>query len=314
MTTIKKINKTNIEKAVDILKNGELVSFPTETVYGLGADASNELAIAKIFESKKRPKFNPLIIHFSSFDEIKENCETNNIIEELNQLFWPGPLTIVLKRKKTSNLSSLASAGLNTLAVRIPDNNIALKLIDNLKKPIAAPSANKSGLLSPTEASHVYNYFRNDKNLSIILDGGPTIIGVESTVVKIDNGKIYILRHGGISLEELEDKTSYKIFDNEKKNDKHIISPGMLSQHYSPSVPLRINVKKANEGELLIGFGPEFSEPNLSKKGDLTEAASKLFSMLSKLEKETERIAIAPIPNKGLGRAINDRINRASND
>ena len=314
MTTIKKINKTNIEKAVDILKNGELVSFPTETVYGLGADASNELAIAKIFESKKRPKFNPLIIHFSSFDEIKENCETNNIIEELNQLFWPGPLTIVLKRKKTSNLSSLASAGLNTLAVRIPDNNIALKLIDNLKKPIAAPSANKSGLLSPTEASHVYNYFRNDKNLSIILDGGPTIIGVESTVVKIDNGKIYILRHGGISLEELEDKTSYKIFDSEKKKDKSIISPGMLSQHYSPSVPLRINVKKANEGELLIGFGPEFNEPNLSKKGDLTEAASKLFSMLSKLEKETERIAIAPIPNKGLGRAINDRINRASND
>lgn len=313
MTTIKKINKSNIEKAVEKLKNGELVSFPTETVYGLGADASNELAIAKIFESKKRPKFNPLIIHFSSFDEIKENCETNNIIEELNQLFWPGPLTIVLKRKKTSILSSLASAGLNTLAVRIPDNNIALKLINNLKKPIAAPSANKSGLLSPTEASHVYNYFRNDKNLSIILDGGRTIIGVESTVVKIDNGIIYILRHGGISLEELEEKTSYKIFDSEKKNDKRIISPGMLSQHYSPSVPLRINVKKADKGELLIGFGPEFSEPNLSKNGDLTEAASKLFSMLSKFEKETERIAIAPIPNKGLGRAINDRINRASN-
>ena len=314
MTTIKKINKINIEKAVERLKNGELVSFPTETVYGLGADASNELAIAKIFESKKRPKFNPLILHFSSFDEIKENCETNNIIEELNQLFWPGPLTLVLKRKKNSNLSSLASAGLNTLAVRIPDNNIALKLIDNLKKPIAAPSANKSGLLSPTEASHVYNYFKNDKNLSIILDGGPTIIGVESTVVKIDNGIIYILRHGGISLEELEEKTSYKIFDSEKKKDKRIISPGMLSQHYSPSVPLRINAKKADEGELLIGFGPEFNEPNLSKNGDLIEAASKLFSMLSKLEKETERIAIAPIPNKGLGRAINDRINRASNN
>jgi len=314
MTTIKKINKINIEKAVERLKNGELVSFPTETVYGLGADASNELAIAKIFESKKRPKFNPLIIHFSSFDEIKENCETNNIIEELNQLFWPGPLTIVLKRKENSNLSSLASAGLNTLAVRIPDNNIALKLIDNLKKPIAAPSANKSGLLSPTEATHVYNYFKNDKNLSIILDGGPTIIGVESTVVKIDNGIIYILRHGGISLEELEEKTSYKIFDSEKKKDKRIISPGMLSQHYSPSVPLRINAKKADEGELLIGFGPEFNEPNLSKNGDLIEAASKLFSMLSKFEKETERIAIAPIPNKGLGRAINDRINRASNN
>ena len=314
MTTIKKINKINIEKAVERLKNGELVSFPTETVYGLGADASNELAIAKIFESKKRPKFNPLIHHFSSFDEIKENCETNNIIEELNQLFWPGPLTIVLKRKKNSNLSSLASAGLNTLAVRIPDNNIALKLIDNLKKPIAAPSANKSGFLSPTEASHVYNYFKNDKNLSIILDGGPTIIGVESTVVKIDNGIIYILRHGGISLEELEEKTSYKIFDSEKKKDKRIISPGMLSQHYSPSVPLRINAKKADEGELLIGFGPEFNEPNLSKNGDLIEAASKLFSMLSKFEKETERIAIAPIPNKGLGRAINDRINRASNN
>ena len=174
----------------------------------------------------------PLEIIDRLVEEIKENCETNNIIEELNQLFWPGPLTIVLKRKKTSNLSSLASAGLNTLAVRIPDNNIALKLIDNLKKPIAAPSANKSGLLSPTEASHVYNYFRNDKNLSIILDGGPTIIGVESTVVKIDNGKIYILRHGGISLEELKDKTSYKIFDSEKKKDKSIISPGMLSQHH----------------------------------------------------------------------------------
>ena len=312
MTTIKNTNKSSIILAVEVLKEGNLVSFPTETVYGLGGDATNNLAIAKIFETKNRPEFNPLIIHFSSFDQVEENCEINDDIKKLSDLFWPGPMTVILKKKKESKISELASASLDTVGVRIPSNTTALKLIKSFGKPIAAPSANTSSSLSPTEADHVFEYFKNDKNLSIILDGGSTKIGLESTIINITNDKIHILRHGGISAEELKEKFPQKIINIEQKTNEKIIAPGMLSKHYSPVVPLRINAKKAEKNELLIGFGPNYNAPNLSFEGNLVEAASNLFSFLAKYQKKYSKIAIAPIPNKGIGRAINDRIKRAT--
>ena len=312
MTTIKNTNKSNIILAAEVLKEGNLVSFPTETVYGLGGDATNNLAIAKIFETKNRPEFNPLIIHFSSFDQVEENCEINDDIKKLSDLFWPGPMTVILKKKKESKISELASASLDTVGVRIPNNTTALKLINSFGKPIAAPSANTSSSLSPTEADHVFEYFKNDKNLSIILDGGSTKIGLESTIINITNDKIHILRHGGISAEELKEKFPQKIINIEQKTNEKIIAPGMLSKHYSPVVPLRINAKKSEKNELLIGFGPNYNAPNLSFEGNLVEAASNLFSFLAKYQKKYSKIAIAPIPNKGIGRAINDRIKRAT--
>jgi len=312
MTTIKNTNESSIMLAAEVLKEGNLVSFPTETVYGLGGDATNNLAIAKIFETKNRPEFNPLIIHFSSFDQIEENCEINDDIKKLSDLFWPGPMTIILKKKKESKISELASANLDTVGVRIPNNKTALKLIKSFGKPIAAPSANTSSSLSPTEADHVFEYFENDKNLSLILDGGPTKIGLESTIINIINDEIYILRYGGVSVEELKEKFPQRIINIEQKTNEKIIAPGMLSKHYSPVVPLRINAKKAKKNELLIGFGPNYGDPNLSFEGNLVEAASNLFSFLAKYQKKYSKIAIAPIPNKGIGRAINDRIKRAT--
>ena len=312
MTTIKNTNKSSIILAVEVLKEGNLVSFPTETVYGLGGDATNNLAIAKIFETKNRPEFNPLIIHFSSFDQVEENCEINDDIKKLSDLFWPGPMTVILKKKKESKISELASASLDTVGVRIPNNTTALKLINSFGKPIAAPSANTSSSLSPTEADHVFEYFKNDKNLSIILDGGSTKIGLESTIINIINDEIHILRHGGVSAEELKEKFPQKIINIEQKTNEKIIAPGMLSKHYSPVVPLRINAKKSEKNELLIGFGPNYNAPNLSFEGNLVEAASNLFSFLAKYQKKYSKIAIAPIPNKGIGRAINDRIKRAT--
>ena len=312
MTTIKKINKSNLKLAVKFLNEGNLVSFPTETVYGLGGDATNNLSIAKIYETKNRPKFNPLIIHFSSFDQIRENCEINNDVKKLSDLFWPGPMTIILKKKKETKICKLASAGLDTIGVRIPNNKTALELIRLFKKPLAAPSANTSTSLSPTEANHVYEYFKNDKNLSIILDDGSTKIGLESTILRLVNDDIQILRHGGISTEIIKENFPNKKVNDNKKSFKKVIAPGMLAKHYSPTVPLRINAKKAKKNELLIGFGPNYQSPNLSSKGDLTEAASNLFSFLAKYQKKYSKIAIAPIPNKGIGKAINDRIKRAS--
>ena len=314
MTTIKKISKDQIFKAVDELNKGQLISFPTETVYGLGADAKNDLAIAKIFKCKNRPNFNPIIVHFRTIKEIEDHCKVSNEVKSIGSKFWPGPLTIILKRKKSSSLSLLLSAGLDTLAVRIPNNKVALELIRNLKSPIAAPSANKSGFLSPSKANHVYNYFKNEKDLSLILDGGQTSIGVESTIITFEKNQVAILRHGGITKEDLEAKLPYKVIDKSKQKNQKIISPGLTKKHYSPSVPLRINAKRANRNEVLIGFGPKFREPNLSKSGNLTEAAANLFSLLAILEKEFKKIAITTIPEKGIGKAINDRIKRASNN
>lgn len=315
MLKIKKINNQTICDAAKELEKGKLISFPTETVYGLGADATNNQAVAKIFSAKERPSFNPLIVHVYSVEQAKKIAVFNKKIDKLTEKFWPGPLTIILERLKDTEISLLVSAGLNTVALRQPNNEIALNLIKEFKKPIAAPSANKFGLLSPTSALHVKKQFKGDNDISFIIDGGKTKIGIESTVIGLNiENEIIIYRHGGITKEEIQETISEEIFeftDNSKDNEGRI-SPGLIKKHYAPKVPLKINMLKSSKNEIFIGFGPKYGEPNLSKTGNLNEAAANLFFLLEKYENEEKSICVAPIPNEGIGVAINDRLKRAT--
>lgn len=301
----------NIQRAAKYIQAGELVAFPTETVYGLGADASNDTAVAKIFATKGRPSFNPLIVHFPSVEKAKEIVEFDEKAELLASLFWPGALTLVLPRKKNCPISKLASAGLDTLAVRVPANPLALDLLKKCDRPLAAPSANPSGQISPTQAQHVADGL-GDK-VSAILDGGTCKIGVESTVVGFSKDGIVLLRPGGITKEQLEAACPPVL---EAKPDGDITSPGMLTSHYAPSCPVRLNATDKDDGGAFLGFGQEYealSTINLSIRGDLTEATANLFSALHLLDDQGyTSIAVAPIPNVGLGVAINDRLKRAA--
>lgn len=313
MKKIKKINNKTINEAVELLQKGKLIGFPTETVYGLGADATNKEAILKIYKNKKRPKSNPLIVHVATLNQARSIGIFDEKILKIVKDFWPGPLTVVLKRKDNSEICKELCAGKENIAIRISNNKTILSLIKKLGKPVAAPSANKSGMLSPTSAAHVEKQFLNNDDIPLILDGGKTIIGVESTVIGLENNNIIIYRHGGITKEILEKKINEKIFEklDAKVSEKSNLSPGMLKKHYSPIVPLRINITNPKKDEVLIGFGENFKEPNLSKSGNLEEAASNLFFLLEKYEAKGSKIAIAPIPNIGIGVAINDRLNRA---
>ena len=313
MKKIKKINNKTINEAVELLQKGKLIGFPTETVYGLGADATNKEAILKIYKNKKRPKSNPLIVHVATLNQARSIGIFDEKILKIVKDFWPGPLTVVLKRKDNSEICKELCAGKENIAIRISNNKTILSLIKKLGKPVAAPSANKSGMLSPTSAAHVEKQFLNNDDIPLILDGGKTIIGVESTVIGSENNNIIIYRHGGITKEILEKKINEKIFEklDAKVSEKSNLSPGMLKKHYSPTVPLRINITNPKKDEVLIGFGENFKEPNLSKSGNLEEAASNLFFLLEKYEAKGNKIAIAPIPNIGIGVAINDRLNRA---
>jgi len=313
MKKIKKINNRTINEAVELLQKGKLIGFPTETVYGLGADATNKEAILKIYKNKKRPKSNPLIVHVATLDQARSIGIFDEKILKIVKDFWPGPLTVVLKRKDNSKICKELCAGKENIAIRISNNKTILSLIKKLGKPVAAPSANKFGMLSPTSAAHVEKQFLDNDDIPLILDGGKTIIGVESTVIGLENNNIIIYRHGGITKEILEKKINEKIFEklNAKVSEKSNLSPGMLKKHYSPTVPLRINITNPKKDEVLIGFGENFKEPNLSKSGNLEEAASNLFYLLEKYEAKGSKIAIAPIPNIGIGVAINDRLSRA---
>ena len=313
MKKIKKIHNNTISEAIGLLQKGKLVGFPTETVYGLGADATNKEAVLKIYKNKNRPKSNPLIVHVATLDQAKTIGVFDDKIEKIVKDFWPGPLTVVLRRKDNSKICEELCAGTDTIAIRIPNNKTILSLIKKLGNPIAAPSANKFGMLSPTSAAHVEKQFIDNDDLQLILDGGKTKIGVESTVIGKENNNIIIYRHGGITKEILEKKISEEILEKVHANvsEKSNLSPGMLKKHYSPTVPLRINVSNPEKDEVLIGFGESFEEPNLSKSGNLEEAASNLFYLLEKYEAKGSKIAIAPIPNIGIGVAINDRLNRA---
>ncbi|MDD3181885.1 MAG: L-threonylcarbamoyladenylate synthase [Alphaproteobacteria bacterium] len=304
-----------LAQAADFIQRGKLVAFPTETVYGLGADATNDQAVAMIYAAKGRPQFNPLIIHVAEPTDLDDIVIRNDTAELLTSIFWPGPLTLVLPRASNSTISLLASAGLETLAVRCPNHPVAQKLIQLSGRPIAAPSANASGGLSPTEASHVADSL-GDK-VDLVLDGGHTRIGVESTVLDLTGRIPTILRHGGVTLEDLTallGEVHCSLVEDESPK-----SPGMITSHYAPRLPVRLDAMTASPNEAFLTFGEDrlasggATRMNLSATSDLIEAAANLFSMLRALDQsQFSGIAVMPIPEKGLGAAINDRLHRAA--
>ena len=305
--------KKKINLAKKTLKNGGIVIFPTETVYGLGGDATNIKAVKKIFKLKKRPINNPLICHFKNKEDVEKNCKIKTLDKKLIDLFWPGPLTLILEKKKTSLIDPLVSNNMNFIGCRIPNHKIAKNLLNLINFPIAAPSANIATKVSSTHPLHLVKYF-HDKVL--ILKDGHSKIGLESTVVKTINNNIKILRLGSISLEEIKLKLpNTKITISKKKS---IISPGNQKKHYSPNLPIRMNAKKINNNESLLNFGKnnlksKIFEYNLSTTGNLNEASKNFFHFLHLLDNiKCSRIAVAPIPNYGLGKTINDKLKRAS--
>ncbi|HEY2032079.1 MAG TPA: L-threonylcarbamoyladenylate synthase [Rhizomicrobium sp.] len=299
-----------IARAGEIIRAGGLVAFPTETVYGLGADATNDRAVASIFAAKGRPQFNPLIVHIPDIAAAEAIVEFSPLARKLAEAFWPGALTLVLLRKQTK-LSLLVSAGLDTVAVRAPSGSVAQKLLRAAGIPIAAPSANVSGRISPTLAAHVAEEF--GESVDLILDDGAAALGLESTVIGFDDGKPVLLRLGAIAREDIE-----KIAGPLAMPGAKISSPGQLINHYAPRAALRLNAREVKPGEALLAFGAPVPEgarvtSNLSATGDVKEAAANLFAMLRELDASgADAIAVMPIPEKGLGEAINDRLRRAA--
>jgi L-threonylcarbamoyladenylate synthase len=300
----------SIERAVEILRAGGLVAFPTETVYGLGADAANPRAVARVFEAKGRPHFNPLIAHVPGLSEASRHAELAPRARALAEAFWPGPLTLVAPRKAESSVCELACAGLATIALRAPAHPAARKLLAAFGAPIVAPSANRSGHVSATTAAHV----RADLGdaVDLVLEGGPSEIGLESTIVSIDaDGRAMLLRPGAIARVEIESVTGRLTTTPAGK----ISAPGMLESHYAPRARLRLDVKAPEPGEAYLAFGAPAPEGGLtlSASGDLTEAAANLYAHLRALDaRGAETIAVAPIPARGLGEAIRDRLARAA--
>jgi len=304
------LSNLKIKEASDLLRAGELVAFPTETVYGLGADATNDSAVAKIFEIKGRPQFNPLISHLPSAHHAFEFGVFSTIAKELASTFWPGPITFVVPRSNKCPISWLASAGLETVAIRVPDHPVARELLELANVPVAAPSANLSGKISPTRPEHVREEFGS--NIFSILEGGDCRVGLESTVLDLSGSTPILLRPGRVTQRQLEMKVG-KIKMATRTDT--ISSPGMLASHYAPEAEVRIEATTSIEGEAFLGFGETSFEPypNLSPRGDLVEAASNLFHLMRELDKKNPKcIAVAPIPKKGLGIAINDRLKRAA--
>jgi len=295
---------SRITKAAHLLSSGNIVAFPTETVYGLGADATSDEACAKIYQLKGRASNNPLIVHVPSIEEAREIAVFNQQAETLATKFWPGPLTFVLPLKRDAKISKIVTAGLNTIAIRIPSHEIALELIRATGKPIAAPSANPSGYVSPTTTNHVLSNFPD----LYVIEGSNSEYGLESTIIDL-TGKPTILRYGFITPESLSKALCEEVVYNH--GYEYIKAPGMMAKHYSPRAHVRLNATELQDGEMGIGFGEIDFDLNLSKAGDLVEAAANLFDMLQKLDKQTKAIAIGPIPDKGIGLAINDRLRRA---
>jgi L-threonylcarbamoyladenylate synthase len=307
-----------IADAARLIRAGELVAFPTETVYGLGADATNERAVARIFEAKGRPHFNPLISHVPDAATAKRFVDWSETAEKLAARFWPGPLTLVLPRSKASAIALLTTAGLDTVAIRAPAHPMALELIRAAGCPIAAPSANRSGAISPTRAEHVAESLGD--RVAMILDGGSCPVGVESTVLDLTSDRPTLLRPGGTTREAIEAVVgSIALSDALPSGDAARKSPGQLRGHYAPGRPVRLAATSVAPNEGLLAFGSPLSGGwitlNLSPTGDLTEAAANLFAYLRALDRpEIARIAVMPIPQTGLGLAINDRLRRAAAD
>ncbi len=309
----------SLAEAARLIRAGELVAFPTETVYGLGADATNERAVARIFEAKGRPHFNPLISHVANAGDAQRFVTWNATADRLAQAFWPGPLTLVLPRASGSAIALLTTAGLDSVAIRAPDHPMALALIRAAGCPIAAPSANRSGAVSPTRAEHVAESLGG--RVALILDGGPCTVGVESTVLDLTGETPTLLRPGGATREAIEAAIgpialSHALPTGEAARK----SPGQLASHYAPSRPVRLGATSVAADEALLAFGPHPLEGakqtlNLSVTGDLAEAAANLFAQLRALDRpEIACIAVMPVPQQGLGLAINDRLRRAATD
>ncbi|MBM4387565.1 MAG: threonylcarbamoyl-AMP synthase [Deltaproteobacteria bacterium] len=309
-----------IERAAEIIRNGGMVAFPTETVYGLGADALNPSAVARIFEAKKRPSFDPLIVHLCSKEQIGEFClRVNKTAERLIDRFFPGPLTLVLPKRRV--IPDIVTAGLDTVAVRIPAHETALRLIEESGRPVAAPSANPFGYLSPTDAGDVARLLGG--SIDMLLDGGKTMVGVESTVVFFEGKTPVVARHGGVTIEELRTEIGeVKVIGNSAIRP---VSPGLLKRHYSPKTPIIIvrdfrgisRGKSASPGFLAFREPPEHEGGRaieiLSKTGDLKEAAVNFFSALHRLDASGVDVIYAErIPEKGLGRAIMERLRKAA--
>jgi L-threonylcarbamoyladenylate synthase len=310
-SNIYKPTNNNLSKAKIAIEKGDVVGVPTETVYGLAANAYNTKAVKKIFSLKKRPSNNPLIIHFKNIEQIKKEAIINKDFLKLVKKFSPGPLTYVLKKKRDSKISKLANKGLDTIAVRIPSEKNIIKLLSIVKCPLAAPSANKSKSLSPTTAKHVAEEFGN--KLKMIIDGGVCKVGIESTVIDLTT-KPKILREGGLSSEAIEKFLKMKLFENKNKIIK---SPGQIGLHYSPGIPIYMNREKATKHGALITFGNKnysnHNTFNLSTGGNLKEAAKNFFNTLRIIKnKKFKSISINKIPNKNLGKAINERLRRAA--
>lgn len=312
-----------IAEAAAALRAGDLVAFPTETVYGLGGDATNDTAVAKIFAAKGRPQFNPLIVHLPDAEAARRLVAFDDRAETLAAALWPGPLTLVLPRREKCPVSRLASAGLDTLAVRVPKHPLAQRLLKACGLPLAAPSANISGRISPTTAAHVAADLTddgaNDEDgvVAMILDGGPCTVGLESTVVDLTGRRPVLLRPGGVPEDTLAGLIG-PLGHTTAGRDAVLRSPGLLTSHYAPHLPLRLNALNPDPDEALLAFGPDVPDgaaitANLSPRGDLVEAAASLFALLHELDNSAYAgIAAMPVPDTGLGAAINDRLRRAA--
>ena len=306
-------DRETIALAAHVLGDGGLVAFPTETVYGLGADATNGAAVARLYAAKGRPRFNPLISHVADAKSALPLAGFSDDAKLLAGVFWPGPLTLVLPKAENCPVSDLATAGLDSIAVRVPDHTIARDLLKAFGRPVVAPSANQSGHVSPTLAEHVRADL--DGRVDLIVDGGPTSVGVESTIVSC-LGAPTLLRPGGLPRDAIERVLGHPLETAAPTSNETPLAPGMLASHYAPKAILRLNALAVRPGEALLAFGPDAPQAatvlNLSASGDLIEAAANLFSHLRSLDAAGLPIAVMPIPNEGLGEAINDRLARAA--
>lgn len=310
MTLLLSPDDAGIAQAAELLRRGELVAFPTETVYGLGGDARSDQAVAGIYAAKGRPSFNPLIVHLPDLAAAEAIAEIGPKARKLAAAFWPGPLTLVLPLREGAGISNLVTAGLPTVAIRVPAHPLAQRLLRAVGGPVAAPSANPSGRVSPTRPEHVMDGLSG--RIAAVLDGGPCAVGLESTIILADPEPT-LLRPGGVPVEALEAALGSRLSvggAGDKPN-----APGQLASHYAPEAGVRLNATDARDNEVLVGFGPVTGALTLSQTGDLVEAAARLFQILrdaDRLAGPGGRIAFAPIPETGLGRAINDRLRRAA--
>lgn len=299
-TEIRAFDEAALALATDLILAGQLVAVPTETVYGLAADAANGEAVARIYAAKGRPSFNPLIVHVPDLASAEKLGEFDAAASRLADAHWPGPLTLVVPLRDDAGISSLVTAGLPSIALRAPAHPVMQALLRATGRPLAAPSANASGRISPTTAQHVFNSLSG--RIALILDGGPTERGLESTIVAVTDGRLRLLRPGPLLIEGAE-----------RTGSGDIEAPGMMASHYAPTKPVRLNATQRRDGEWLIGFGAITGDDTLSASGDLTEAAARLFACLHRADAQpVDAIAVAPVPDEGLGTAINDRLRRAA--